>query len=98
MFPLCEHLRNMKLLGRDKLQALLGLDEQTDKWIRGWMSEVMTANWKHPIDVLHQFPHATSDPSGIFQFRVGGQPKVIEVSMTFPRAMAIVIDLKHTNL
>jgi hypothetical protein len=88
----------MKLLGRDKLQSLLGLDEQTDKWIRGWMSEVVNANWKDPLDVLHQFPHAKRASSGIFHFRVASQPKLIEVSMTFPKATAIVIDLKNTNL
>lgn len=87
----------MKLFGRDKLQPLYGLDEQTDKWVRGWASEVARANWKHPLDVLRQFPYAKNVAENIFRFRVGDQPKVIEVSMTFSRAVAIVTDLKHTN-
>jgi mRNA-degrading endonuclease HigB of HigAB toxin-antitoxin module len=87
----------MKLFGRNKLQTLYGLDEETDKWIRGWASEVACANWKHPLDVLRQFPQAKSVAENIFRFRVGDQPKFIDVSMTFPRAVAIVIDLKHTK-
>jgi mRNA interferase HigB len=87
----------MKLFGRNKLQTLYGLDDQTDKWVRGWVSEVLHANWKHPLDVVRQFPQASNVAENIFRFRVGNQAKVIEVSMAFPQAVAIVIDLKHTN-
>jgi mRNA-degrading endonuclease HigB of HigAB toxin-antitoxin module len=87
----------MKLLGRNRLQALYGLDEQTDKWLRGWISELSQANWKQAKDVLLQFPQARSVTDGIFQFRVGLHPQCVEVSMTFQQAVALVIDLKRIN-
>jgi len=87
----------MKLLGRNRLQALYGLDDQTDKWLCSWVSEISNANWKHPKDVLLQFPQARSMTNGIFLFRPGLHSQYIEVSMMFPLAMAIVTDLKPIN-
>jgi mRNA-degrading endonuclease HigB of HigAB toxin-antitoxin module len=87
----------MKLLGRNRLQPLYGLDEQTDKWLCSWISEISHANWKQAKDVLRQFPQARSVTEGIFHFRVGLRAQSIEVSMTFSPALAVVTDLKHKN-
>lgn len=87
----------MKLLGRNRLQPLYGLDEQTDKWLCSWISEISRANWKHSKDVLRQFPQVRAVKEGIFHFRVAPQAQSIEVSMTFSPALAIVINLKRTN-
>jgi mRNA-degrading endonuclease HigB of HigAB toxin-antitoxin module len=87
----------MKLLGRNRLQALYGLDNQTDKWLRSWVSEISHANWKQPKDVLLQFPQAKSGTNGTFHFRVGLHSQYVEVSMMFPLAVAIVTDLKRIN-
>jgi mRNA-degrading endonuclease HigB of HigAB toxin-antitoxin module len=87
----------MKLLGRNRLQALYGLDDQTDKWLRSWVSEISHATWKHPKDVLLQFPQAKSVANGTFYFRVGRHSQYVEVSMMFPLAVAIVTDLKREN-
>lgn len=87
----------MKLHGRNRLQVLYGLDEQTDKWLCSWILEMTHANWKQGKDVLRQFPQAKSVADNVFQFRVGLQSEWIEVSMMFPLAVAIVTDLKRIN-
>lgn len=87
----------MKLHGKNHLQALWGLNDQTDKWLRGWVSEMAHANWKQSEDVLRQFPQAKSVAENVFQFRVGVQAVWIEVLMSFSPAMAIVTDLKRIN-
>ena len=87
----------MKLLGRNKLRALYGIDLQTDKWLVSWTSEISRANWKHGNDVLHQFPQARRDTDSVFSFRVGLHDHVIEVSIMFPLAIAVITDLKRIN-
>lgn len=87
----------MKLLGRNHLQALYGVDEQTDTWMRSWVSELSHANWKVAKDVLRQFPRARSLAKDVFQFPVGRHPQCIEVAMVFPQAVAVVVGLKSTN-
>jgi hypothetical protein len=87
----------MKLLGRNRLQPMYGLDDQTDTWLRNWVTEMSNANWKHPKDVFRQFPQVKSSNTGIFYFRAGVRAQYIEVSMMFPLAIAIVTDLKPVN-
>ena len=76
---------------------LYGMNEQTDRWLRSWILEVTHANWKHGNDVLRQFPQANKVADNVFQFRVALQSEWIEVSIMFPLAVAIVIDLKRIN-
>ncbi|WP_076592761.1 type II toxin-antitoxin system HigB family toxin [Herminiimonas arsenitoxidans] len=87
----------MKLLGRNRLQALFGLDEQIDKWLVSWMSEMSHANWKHANDVRQQFPQAKCVAETIFQFRVGPHTQYIEVAMMYPLSVAVITDLKYIN-
>ena len=87
----------MRLLGRSKLKALYGIDEQTDKWLVSWTSELSRANWKQTKDVLRQFPHAKCTTDTVFSFRVGLHGHCIEVSILFPLALAVVTDLKRIN-
>ncbi len=76
---------------------MYGLDDQTDKWLRSWVSEISHAIWKQPKDVFRQFPQAKSDAENVFLFPVGGNAQWIEVSMMFPLSVAVVIDLKRIN-
>ena len=84
----------MKLVGRNRLKALYGLDDKTDAWMRSWVSEVSRANWKIAKDVIQQFPKAKKVEHDIFEFPVGDHSKCIEVAMVFSQAVALVVGLK----
>ncbi|NOT20045.1 MAG: hypothetical protein HOP24_07220 [Sideroxydans sp.] len=84
----------MKLIGRNRLGVLYGLDDDTDTWMHNWVSEITHANWKIPKDVIRQFPKARNIAQNIFAFPVGNQPQYIEVAMVFPQAVALVVGLK----
>lgn len=94
--PILRTLTIMKLLGRNRLGVLYGLDDQTDAWIRNWVSELTHANWKVARDVYRQFPKARSVENDVFQFPVAEHPQCIEVAIMFPQAVALVVNLKHT--
>jgi hypothetical protein len=85
----------MKLLGRNRLLPLYGIDAQTDAWMRSWVSELTHANWRVVKDVQRQFPKAQLIANDVFQFPVEQRPHCIEVAMMFPRLVALVVDLKH---
>jgi mRNA interferase HigB len=84
----------MKLLGRNRLRALYGVDDQTDTWMRNWIAELSHANWKKEVDVVRQFPRVHSVSANVFQFPVAQHHKYIEVFMMYPQAVALVVDLK----
>lgn len=86
----------MKLLGRNRLVVLYGLDDQTDAWMRNWVSELIYANWKVTRDVQRQFPKARSIANNVFQFPVAEHTQSIEVAIMFPQAVALVVNLKNT--
>lgn len=88
----------MKLLGKNRLGVLYGLDDQTDDWLRNWVSELTHANWKAAREVCRQFPKAKNVANGVFQFPVAEQPQCIEVAMMFHQSVALVMNLKRTTL
>jgi mRNA-degrading endonuclease HigB of HigAB toxin-antitoxin module len=87
----------MKLLGRNRLLPLFGLDEPTDVWLRGWVAEVSNATWKRERDVLRQFPRTRTAEANVFLFPVKNLQQQIEVAIVFPQAVALVVDLKRMN-
>lgn len=84
----------MRLLGRDKLQPLLRLGQDTSNWIRNWVSELSHANWKSVEDVLRQFPKASCTGGTVFLFPVAQQIYSIEVTIMFPMALAIISNIQ----
>lgn len=80
----------MRLIGREKLGHLQNHDEPTEKWVRAWIAELVHANWKHPVDVSHQFPNARHEGDGEFLFPVSYSNCVIHVLIAFPQGIALV--------
>lgn len=81
----------MRLIGREKLWQRKSMSEQTEKWILNWISEVMGAHWKQPIDVISQFPKAISKGENYFMFHV--EKWTIHLLIAFPQGIAVVTDL-----
>lgn len=94
MFPNREQKPNMILLGRNRLEPVLGVQDQTDIWVRNWISALDHAHWKASADVLRQFPRAMSVASDTFLFPVAETEQGIIVLMRFPQEIALVVDLK----
>jgi len=95
MIPNREQSAVMKLIGKNRLRELYGHDDQTDKWLRSWVSELSHANWKHAKDVLRQFPRVQSFENNVFLFPVGQRQQSIEVTMMFPQAIALIVSLTN---
>lgn len=87
----------MRLLGRERLDRLRGEDEQVEKWVRSWATEVLGAHWKQPSDVRDQFPSARHQGKGLFMFTVGNCNWVISLLISFPQGVALITDLKVEN-
>ena len=89
----------MRLIGREKLRPLSGTGEQNEKWVLNWKSEVMSAHWKLPADVMKQFPKAKrdGDGDGNFVFPVGDCNWTIHLLITFSQGVALVTKLNEKN-
>lgn len=87
----------MRLLGRDRLRVLFGTDELIDAWVRSWVSELCTANWKSAEDVLRQFPRAREIEGDTFEFPISENRQCIHVLMTFTHGIALVIAIEDIS-
>ncbi|WP_368047160.1 type II toxin-antitoxin system HigB family toxin [Pseudohongiella sp.] len=84
----------MRLLGREKLQPHLRDDETVRNWLCAWVSELCTANWRHPSDVSSQFPKVRQADSGQFVFPINDCGKKIYVQISFQQGVAIITGLQ----
>ena len=85
----------MKLIGRNRLKGLYGMDKQTDAWLYNWVSELANANWKVPQDVLQQYPKAMFTTGDKFLFKIAEQPHWIEVAITFKPPVVLVVGFRN---
>jgi len=84
----------MRLIGRHKLNHS---SPDACRWLRGWASEVSSAHWKGPEDVIFQFPRAMCIKPGFFVFSVADLNLSLELNIVFPQGIACVIDLRENN-
>ena len=84
----------MRLIGRKKLHALIGVSAQTDLWLSIWASEVIHAHWKGPADVMRQFPHVVHSEPDLFCFDADGQPQAVELQIVFIKEIALITRVK----
>ncbi|MGJ0489622.1 hypothetical protein [Methylobacter sp.] len=83
----------MHLLGRDKLNRLQKQNQNLDKWLSVWTSELLHARWWSTNDVLNQFPKAQERSNGLFLFQTEPRGYCIKVQIAFPQGIALITDL-----
>ncbi|KNH30319.1 hypothetical protein ACS77_00440 [Pseudomonas syringae] len=83
----------MRLIGREKLTPLQGKGDRAEKWLRGWVAEIISAHWKQPADVNEQFPNSSLKGDGVFHFPVESCGVAIQLMIAFPQGVALITDL-----
>lgn len=83
----------MRLIGKNKLDELRGLNDATDKWLAVWIAELTSARWVRPEELLEQFPTAKQRGDCLFLFTVKPSGLAVEVQFAFPQGVALVIGI-----
>ena len=84
----------MHLLGRSKLQPLLGLNPRIDRWLINWVAEIRHATWTSPRDLFRQYPSAIHAADTRFLFRVPDASRGIETIVDFRPGITLIVSLK----
>lgn len=84
----------MRLLGKDKLQRLLRTDETARTWVRAWVAELTTANWRQAADVSYQFPNVRQPEPGCFIFPIGNCKKEVCLQIAFQQGIAVITGIQ----
>lgn len=80
----------MRLVGKEKIKRTLSADETVGTWVRAWVAEIASANWKEPSEVTQQFPNACHYGSGHFVFPISDSDKRVRVQIAFQQGIAVV--------
>lgn len=84
----------MRIVGKEKIQHLLGSNGQERVWLRAWLAEVANANWKDPRDIFDQFPKSFHVNPCTFTFPINNTDKHVCIQIAFPQGVAIIIGLQ----
>lgn len=88
----------MRLIGREKLNNLGGMEAEVEKWVRAWVAEVADAHWRQPNDVTEQFPNAKYQGQGCFVFPIGHCQLTIQLRVAFAHGVALISDLNTSEV
>lgn len=84
----------MRLVGKEKLHRLMRSDDSARTWLCAWVSELSSANWKHPTDVSRQFPNARQSDTGHFVFPIANCNKEVCIQIAFQQGIAVITGLQ----
>lgn len=84
----------MRLIGKEKLQELMQTDNSACTWIRAWVAELASANWKQPLDVSNQFPNVRQKKTDHFVFPISNCNKEVHLQIAFQQNIAVITDLQ----
>lgn len=75
---------NMRVVGIGHLTGFYAKHRDAEKAFRAWLHEVKAAGWKTPLDVMDQFPRASTLSDCEVVFRIRSRYRIVaEVSYEF---------------
>jgi mRNA-degrading endonuclease HigB of HigAB toxin-antitoxin module len=86
----------MRLLGRNHLQTISGLNAQTDSWLTAWVYEIVNANWKEPIDLVKQYRSVIQLNNSTYLFQVTAFDGFVELHISFQQGIALITAIKKS--
>ncbi|KTH94621.1 hypothetical protein ASV14_19765 [Enterobacter cloacae subsp. cloacae] len=84
----------MRLIGKQRLHALSGINCETDVWLSAWTAELTNAYWKDVQSVIDAYPRAQKiDHVSCVFFVCGIKTLAIRVTFQFDRSIALINDV-----
>jgi mRNA-degrading endonuclease HigB of HigAB toxin-antitoxin module len=80
----------MRIVGLSRLEQFQGL-AAFGEWLSSWLAELKHATWKHPGDVVAQFPSVQTIGSNRFVFQCAPINGVVEVQMAFAQGVVLIV-------
>ena len=79
----------MKIIGREKLDAIKDKREDIDRWISIWLTELRQNKWFSQADLKKDYPRAKTTAT-TFNFPVPESGYIIKVSFHFDQSIALI--------
>ncbi|EOA3783345.1 type II toxin-antitoxin system HigB family toxin [Vibrio vulnificus] len=81
----------MRLIGKERLDAIISVDAEIDTWISAWVAELSNANWRSAVELVDAFPRAGLVEGASYAFPVLGNEEInIKVTFNFNAGIAVI--------
>jgi mRNA interferase HigB len=86
----------VKVVGRAILSAFCARHADARGWIRSWLAEVESSEWKHPQQIKARFSSASFLSANRVIFNVKGNRYRLEVTVAY-RAGVVIVEWAGTH-
>ena len=83
----------MRLIGKEKLLRLRGINDEIDTWVLAWVTELSNASWANQVDLGNSFPNMDSLEGSLFVFPICSSKYSIKVILCFNRSIALITEV-----
>ena len=84
----------MKLIGREKLTTLKGINNEIDKWVAIWVMELTKKAWFSHLELEYDYPQMEIlEGSSIFIFPVSSSNHTVKVCFYFEKKIALISEV-----
>ncbi len=82
----------MRLIGKEKLLCLRGINDEIDTWLSVWITELSNSSFNQ-VNLQDNFPRMVNLENSIFIFPVYSSNYSVEVILCFKRSIALISEV-----
>lgn len=83
----------MKVLGKNRLQGFERSSCSVGGWVRAWIAEIESAEWKQSADVSADYPSVKFRGVNNATFLIGSSNMNVDVGLSFASGVALILNV-----
>ncbi len=82
----------MRLIGKEKLLDLSGINDEIDTWLSVWITELSNSSFNQ-VNLQDNFPRMVNLDNSIFIFPIYSSNYSVKVILCFKRSIALISEV-----
>lgn len=83
----------VKLIGKDKLLCIRGINNDIDSWVSAWISELNNTYWFNQVELRSSFPRMDCLNDSVCIFPISSSNYSVKVTLCFKRSIALITEI-----
>lgn len=80
----------MTVIGTDKIEEFMRMHEDSTSWLKAWLAEARSANWKSPMDIKSRYRSASILDNNRVIFNVKGNSYRMEIQVSYNNGVVAI--------
>jgi mRNA-degrading endonuclease HigB of HigAB toxin-antitoxin module len=84
----------MRLIGKQRLCSIYGINSEIDVWISAWVAEISNASWCDSEELVEAFPTVRAEDRASYCFPIcGDKGTYIKMAVCFHKGIAVISEV-----